>query len=153
MPQGEDHPAPNSAAEPDRPPSPGGWLDGTIYRLRLDDVRRCPPAAPAAAARIGVLVRVTSNINELLVAPRDFKLEAGGVLLESAILQKAPAPCAPLLAPKSLRPGKDTDGVVVFDLPVGFNPEHQPVKLTYQPTRWGGARRVESVLPPEALPR
>jgi hypothetical protein len=43
--------------------------------------------------------------------------------------------------------------VVVFDLPVGFNPEHQPVKLTYQPTRWGGARRVESVLPPEALPR
>jgi hypothetical protein len=127
------------------PPSKGRWLEGTIYRFRLDDVRRCAPPA----GRIGVGVRVTANIPELLVAPRDFKLEAGGVILDSAVAEKAPAGCAPLLAPKSLRGGKTTGGIVLFDIPPGFNPDDRPVRLTYQPTRWGGARRVEAILPSE----
>jgi hypothetical protein len=149
-------PTPSAAdggADSDGPPaSQGTWLDGNIYRFRFDGVRPCPPPGVGAAARIGATVRVMSKMDELLVAPRDFKLEVGGVILESAILQKAPAACAPLLAPKSLRAGKSTDGVVVFDLPPGFNAEHRPVKITYQPTRWGGAKRVEAVLPAGSVP-
>ena len=47
-----------------------------------------------------------------------------------------------------MRAGKTNDGVVVFDVPPEFNPDHRPVKVTYQPTRWGGAKRVEALLPP-----
>ena len=146
-------PAPAAAAEaePDAaspPPSKGSWLEGNIYRFRLDDVRKCPPPSVAGGARIGAVVRVTSKVDEVFVAPRDVKLESGGVILDSAILGKAPGGCGPLLTPKSLRAGKTADGVVVFDLPPGFNPEGRPVKITYQPTRWGGARRVEALLPP-----
>ena len=148
-------PAPPSGEAPDAgapPASKGSWLEGNIYRFRLDDVRTCTPPAPPAVARIGAVVRVTSKLDELMVAPRDVKLESGGVILESAISPQASAACAPLLTPKSLRAGKSTDGVVVFDIPPGFNPEHRPVKVTYQPTRWGGAKRVEAVLSAESLP-
>jgi hypothetical protein len=141
-------PANSEAAAATPPPSKGTWLEGNIYRFRLDDVRKCPPPAVGGGTRIGAVVRVTSKIDEVLVASRDFKLESGGVILDSAILEKAPAGCGPLLAPKSLRAGKTADGVVVFDVPPEFNPEGRPVKITYQPTRWGGARRVEAVLPP-----
>lgn len=127
-------------------PSRGTWVDGRTYRFRLEEVRSCSPPAPDGAARIGAVVRVASNIDELLVAPRDFKLETGGVILDSVVAPKAAAGCAPLLAPRSLRAGKTADGIVVFDIPAGFNPEHRPVRITYQPTRWGGARKVEAVL-------
>src|SRR5687768_14896538 len=43
-------------AEPDTdspPPSKGSWLEGNIYRFRLDDVRKCPPPSVAGGARIG----------------------------------------------------------------------------------------------------
>ena len=147
-------PAP-AAAEPasDRPTTPalGSWLDGTIYRFRLERIRPCPSTV-SGGARVAAVVRVESKINELLVASRDFKLDAGGVILDSAIVQKAPAECGSLLTPKSVRAGKSADGAVVFDLPPGFNPDHQPVRLAYQPTRWGGARRVETVLPSGSLP-
>ena len=142
--------APDAAGPP---PSKGTWLEGNIYRFRLDDVRKCaPPPTLPGAARIGAVVRVTSKVDEVFVAPRDVKLESGGVILDSAILEKAPDGCGPLLAPKSLRAGKTADGVVVFDVPPDFNPEGRPVKITYQPTRWGGARRVEAVLPSGSLP-
>ena len=148
---------PPAAADPDpdtdRPtPAIGGWLDGTIYRFRLEKIRPCPSTV-SGGARVAAVVRVESKINELLVASRDFKLDAGGVILDSAIVQKAPAECGSLLTPKSVRAGKSADGAVVFDLPPGFNPDHQPVRLAYQPTRWGGARRVETVLPSGSLPR
>ncbi len=133
-------------------PAVGTWLDGNIYRFRLEQIRPCPATAPAGS-RVAAVVRVDSKINELLVAPRDFKLDAGGVILDSAIVQKVPAACGVLLTPKSLRAGKSADGAVVFDVPPGFNPDHQPVRLAYEPTRWGGARRVEAVLPPGSLPR
>lgn len=146
-------PGPPASAEAETdtaspPPSKGSWLEGNIYRFRLDDVRKCPPPSVGGGAHLGAVVRVTSKIDEVFVAPRDFKLESGGVILDSAILDKAPGGCGPLLAPKSLRAGKTADGVVVFHLPPGFNPEGRPVKITYQPTRWGGARRVEALLPP-----
>jgi hypothetical protein len=140
-------------AESSPEPSKGRWLEGNIYQFRLDDVRRCTPPALTGFTRIGVLVRVMSKMDELLVAPRDVKLEAGGVILDSTVLPSAPGGCAPMLAPKSLRAGKSTAGVVVFDLPTGFNAEHRQLKVTYQPTRWGGAKRVEAVVPPDALPR
>jgi hypothetical protein len=138
-------------AEP--PASKGTWLDGTIYRFRLDDVRKCPPPGAGSAARIGAVVRVTSKVNELLAAPRDVKLESDGVILESANIPKGPPGCTPLLAPASLRAGKTADGIVLFDIPPGFNPARRPVKLTYQPTRWGGAKRVEALVPPEVFPQ
>jgi hypothetical protein len=141
--------APDADAGP--PASKGTWLEGNIYRFRLDDARQCPPPAAGNAARIGARVRVTSKVDEVFVAPRDVKLESGGVILDSAIVTKAPAGCGPLLAPTSLRAGKTADGVVVFDIPPGFNPERRPVKIMYQPTRWGGAKRVEAVLPAETL--
>jgi hypothetical protein len=134
-------------------PSQGRWLEGNIYQFRVDEIRRCAPPALVGFVRIGILVRVTSKTDELLVAPRDVKLEAGGVILDSTVLSSAPGGCAPMLAPKSLRAGKSAAGVVVFDLPTGFNAEHRPLKVTYQPTRWGGARRVEAVVPPESLTR
>jgi hypothetical protein len=145
-------PPPDDAIDGGAPPaSKGSWLEGNVYRFRLDDVRTCAPPTPPAVARIGAVVRVTSKIDGLMVAPRDVKLESGGVILESAISPQTS--CAPLLTPKSLRAGKSTDGLVVFDIPPGFNPEHRPVKVTYQPTRWGGAKRVEALLPAESLPR
>ncbi len=147
--------ATDAAAAPDADsptPSLGDWLEGNLYRLRLEAVRRCAADA-AGSTRVGLLVRVTSKMDELLVAPRDFKLEAGGVVLDSAVLGKPPAGCAPLLAPKSLRAGKTAGGIVVFDVPAGFAAEPPAVRMTYQPTRWGGARRVEAALPPEALAR
>jgi len=149
-------PAPAAAADPatdeaSPPASKGTWLEGNIYRFRLDDVRRCPPPAVPGGARIGAVVRVTSKVDEVFVAPRDVKLESGGVILESAILQKAPDGCGPLLAAKSMRAGKTNDGVVAFDIPPGFNPDNRPVKITYQPTRWGGAKRVEALLPSGSL--
>ena len=116
--------AETDAATP--PPSKGSWLEGNIYRFRLDDVRKCPPPSDGGGARIGAVVRVTSKIDEVFVAPRDFKLESGGVILDSAMLDKAPGGCGPLLAPKSLRAGKTADGVVVFNLPAGFNAEGRP---------------------------
>ena len=151
--------APPPAASPEAadagtpPASKGAWLEGNIYRFRLDDVRTCPPPPPPAVARIGAVVRVTSKMDELMVAPRDFKLESGGVILDSAISPKTSGACASLLAPKSLRAGKGADGVVIFDIPPGFNPEQRPVKITYQPTRWGGAKRTEVVLPAGSVPR
>jgi hypothetical protein len=145
-------PAPEGAADEASPPaSKGTWLEGNIYRFRLDDVRKCSPPAVAGGARIGVVVRVTSKVDEVFVAPRDVKLQSGGVILDSAIVTKAPDGCGPLLAPKSMRAGKTNDGVVVFDVPPEFNPENRPVKITYQPTRWGGAKRVEAVLPPGSV--
>jgi len=142
-----------SDAESPLEPSQGRWLEGNIYQFRVDEIRRCTPPAFVGFVRVGVLVRVASKMDELLVAPRDVKLEAGGVILESTVLPSAPGGCAPILAPKSLRAGKSAAGVVVFDLPAGFNAEHRPLKVTYQPTRWGGARRVEAVLPPESVSR
>jgi hypothetical protein len=145
---------PPDAVDAGDPPAPKGtWLDGNIYRFRFEDVVSCPPPGIGATARIGAVVRVTSKLNELLVASRDFKLEAGGVILDSAILTKAPAGCAPLLTPKSVGAGKTAAGVVVFDVPAEFNPEQRPVKISYQPTRWGGARKVEALLPPGSIPR
>jgi hypothetical protein len=146
-------PAPEGAAVEASPPpaSRGTWLEGNIYRFRLDDARKCPTPAVAGGARIGAVVRVTSKVDEVFVAPRDFKLESGGVILDSAIVTKAPDGCGPLLAPKSLRAGKSADGVVVFDVPPEFNPDHRPVKITYQPTRWGGAKRVEALMPPGSV--
>ena len=144
----EARPVPAAALAPTASPSGDGWLDGNIYRVRMADARPCPPpAAVAGATRVGVRVHVASKIGDLLVAPRDFKLETGGIVLDSAVIHKAPPACAPLLAPTSLRAGKTTEGVVVFDLPPGFNTARRPVRITYQPTRWGGARRVEAVLP------
>jgi hypothetical protein len=141
-------PGADAATDEATPPaSKGTWLEGNIYRFRLDDVRKCPPPAVAGGSRIGAVVRVTSKIDEVFVAPRDVKLESGGVILDSAIVTKAPDGCGPLLAPKSLRAGKTADGVVVFDVPPEFNPDHRPVKITFQPTRWGGAKRVEALLP------
>ena len=149
-------PAPAPAAEgatdeASAPASKGTWQEGNIYRFRLDDVRKCSPTAVAGGARIGVVVRVASKVDEVFVAPRDVKLESGGVILDSAIVTKAPDGCGPLLAPKSMRAGKTNDGVVVFDVPPEFNPDHRPVKITYQPTRWGGAKRVEALLPPGSV--
>ena len=93
---------------------------------------------------------MTSKVDEVSVAPRDFKLESGGVILDSAMVTKAPDGCGPLLAPKSLRAGKSADGVVVFDFRPEFNPDHRPVR-SLQPTRWGGAKRVEALLPPGSV--
>ena len=143
---------PDDTPDAAAPASKGAWLDGNIYRFRVEQIRPCPSTL-SGGARVAAVVRVDSKIDELLVAPRDFKLDAGGVILDSAIVQKAPAACGALLTPKSLRAGKSADGAVVFDLPPGFNADHQPVRLAYQPTRWGGARRVAAVLPPESLPR
>jgi hypothetical protein len=150
---GADGPTDASADAGGPLPSAGEWLDGRIYRFRLEATRRCAPATNPDSLRIGVVVRVESKMNELLVASRDVKLQSGGIILDSVVIAKAPAGCAPLLGPSSLRAGKATAGAVIFDVPPEMVSANQPVRVVYQPTRWGGAHRVEAALPPGALAR
>ena len=123
-------------------------------QLPLDGGGLAASASPSAAASApaGGTAGVGGGSTGARAALATAGLVSGGVILDSAILAKAPGGCGPLLTPKSLRAGKTADGVVVFEVPAGFNPEHRPVRITYQPTRWGGAKRVEAVLPAASLP-
>lgn len=130
----------------------GLWMEGNIYRLKAEDVRRChadavAAGAPAAPMRLGVRVHITSKLESLLVAPRDLTLESEGVIFQAKVSDKPIPGCAPLLVPRELRWGKTASGIAVFELPAGFKFDVKGPTLAYQPTRWGGAKRTEVRLP------
>jgi hypothetical protein len=156
--------APTPAGDRHGGPSPeqGAWLETASYFFRMDELKRCgsiplpPPEGKAAAsaglpkemAWVGALVRVRASV-QLLVSPRDVTLEKGGVIINPTYVDVPPLPgCAPALSVKTLRAGQVARGYVFYKVPEGFVNGAGVAKLAYQPTRWGGARRVEVTLQP-----
>jgi hypothetical protein len=143
-------------------PEQGAWLETASYFFRMDEIKRCgsiplpPPEGKAAAsaglpkemAWVGALVRVRASM-QLFVSPRDVTLEKGGVIINPIYVDLPPLPaCTPALPVKTLRAGQVARGYVFYKVPQGFADGPGVGKLAYQPTRWGGARRVEVTLQP-----
>jgi len=152
---------PSSASAPAASPEPtdgplevteDGWVDTFSYRMKAIRFLRCPKSARAGTSAdaepssllLGVLVQVRAKYDELLVAPRDFTLEKGGVIVSTEI---EPEPCgiAALLQPRQLKSGQVTTGLVVFRVPeAAFVPA---ATFAYRATRWGGAPRAALSVP------
>jgi hypothetical protein len=91
--------------------------------------------------RVGVFVEVLSKYDNFFLAPRDVKLEKGGVILDAERDVKPGAECSPLLTPTTMMHARTHGGVVVFQVP-----DEAFLKdgvVAFKPTRWGGAPRVE----------
>lgn len=132
--------------------TPGVWLEGNIYRLKVEDVRRCRSNGTAndvdaGIMRLGVRVQIASKLDSLIFAPRDLTLESEGVVFQAKLVDKPTVGCAPVLGRNELRRGKSAIGIAVFDVPSNFKFDARGPTLAYQPTRWGGAKRTEVRLP------
>ena len=81
----------------------------------------------------------------MFVSARDLELRRGGVILNARYINQPLLPgCKPLLPAKQLRIGEDVSGFALFEVPKSFRTTtDDPIVLSYKPTRWGGARRVE----------
>ena len=79
------------------------------------------------------------------MSPRDLELRRGGVILTAKYInQPVLSGCQPLLPAKRLRAGESASGFALFEVPKSFRTTtDDPIVLSYRPTRWGGARRVE----------
>jgi len=141
----------------------GEWAMTGSYKIVLDEIVPCAPAAAAAAetagpdsagatARswVGALVRVGALVNEFVLSPRDFTLERHGVIIQATYVNQPSLPaCLPLLPVKQLRANQIARGFALFDVPARFrNQSTDPFVLAYRPTRWGGAKRTEFEVPP-----
>jgi len=140
---------------PGQDPNVGKWVETSAYKFKVSAVRRCADAAPDAGAppdrplRVGVTVQVFSKYDQLFVTPRDVRLERDGVVLDAERSAKAGPECSPALAPVRANHDQTVSGVVIFQVPdEAFVREGL---ATYQPTRWGGAPRVEIKLRETAL--
>jgi hypothetical protein len=126
----------------------GEWIDAKMYRIRVGRVIRCDdPSAKRAGSsiRLGVELEIAARADNVFVASRDVGLAREGVLVDSVHATEAPKACQPLFQPTTLREGKSTSGVVLFDAPdVEFA---RTAVLTFRPTRWGGAPLTEVKLP------
>jgi hypothetical protein len=130
-------PPPPPAAEDAAPArAAGDWLEGDIYRFRLEQAKRC------GSSQLAAVVRVSSKVPDLFVSARDVTLERDGIIVQSTLATKPPPGCPALLGIKVLRTGKEARGAVLFDIPPGFDVAARPVTFAYHPTRWGGASRV-----------
>ena len=133
-----------------------------MYRFRLERVAACgdvapalgpaQPPAPGAATQlrgesswVGALFSVHAKEPKVFVSPRDLELRRGGVILNARhINQPLLAGCKPLLPAKPLRAGESVSGFALFEVPKSFRRKtDDPIVLSYRPTRWGGARRVD----------
>jgi hypothetical protein len=140
----------------------GAWSENRLYRVRLERVDACGAAAetlgPAQAAAaggarrlrgesswVGAFFRVEAKEPSMFVSPRDLELKRGGVILNARYVnQPLLAGCSPLLPAKRLRAGESAAGFALFEVPSSFRAAtDDPIVLSYRPTRWGGARRVE----------
>ena len=152
---------PAAAAEP---PAGTRMLESGLLTISLEKVAACPPpagdapgaaAAPAGKTWVGFSVRTRSKAEELFITPRDFTLEKGGVILQPRHIDPPKLEsCTPLLKPTQLRPKQGLAGFVLFEVPNGFRTAaaaaaagDPPLVLAFKPTRWGGAKRLEFVLP------
>lgn len=126
----------------------GEWIDAKMYRIRVGRVLRCDDSSATRAGRsvrLGVEVEIAARADNVFVASRDVALAREGVLVDGLHATEAPKACQPLFQPTTLREGKSTSGVVLFDAPdVEFA---RTAVLTFRPTRWGGAPLTEVKLP------
>lgn len=125
----------------------GTWADAAPYRFRVTRVERCPRArsapASASAARLGFSVQILSKYDGLLVHPRDLHLEKNGVIHDS---EPSGTGCGgPALTPIVAKHGQTVAGVVTFQLTT--DADARSAKVVFEPTRWGGAPRVEVSVP------
>ena len=122
------------------------------YDVQLDRAVRCQPAAGSANGDriwVGFAVRVRSRTKGLFVTARDFSLEKQGIVLQPRHVNPPLLDgCLPLLRQKQLDANSDPNqGFVLFEVPARFRNDAVPITLAYQPTRWGGAARVELSVP------
>jgi hypothetical protein len=163
VPPAEDHGPDGSAAnDNDMVVATGEWSEAKQYKFRLERVASCgapaatlgpaQPTAPSATSAfkgettwVGALFSVQSKDKTLFVSPRDLELRRGGVILNARHINQPLLPgCKPLLPAKPLRAGEDVSGFALFEVPKSFRTTTEdPIVLSYKPTRWGGARRVE----------
>ena len=117
-----------------------------MYSFRVGEIRRCGPGTPL---RLGMIVSVVSRIDGLLLAPRDFALKHGGVILQTEINPKPEGACRSLLVSRSVLKGEVASAMVIFALP--DESYARPARLAYQATRWGGAPAL--AVPVARVPR
>ena len=161
VPTAEDH-GPDGGATTDLTVvATGDWTENKQYKFRLERVASCgapsatlgpaqPTAAPISAFRgettwVGALFSVEAKDKSVFVSPRDMELRRGGVILNARHINQPLLPgCKPLLAPKQLKVGENVSGFALFEVPKSFRiTTDDPIVLSYKPTRWGGARRVD----------
>jgi hypothetical protein len=131
------------------------WIETPSYKFKFGGIKRCTTAAAgegsAAGAfpTLGFTVEVAPKQGQIFVSPRDVALERGGIILEAKYLDQKPVhDCTPLLPQRQIRVGQSVRGTVMFDIPPSFSSGSGPIKLSYRPTRWGGAPRVEVKIEP-----
>ena len=140
------------AAPPAATAPPGQKLEGPRYDVQLERTVRCRPAAGSPAGDrtwVGFAVTVRSRTKGLFVTARDFSLEKQGIVLQPRHINTPLLEgCLPLLRQKQLDANTEPNqGFVLFEVPARFRNDDVPLTLAYQPTRWGGAARVELVVP------
>jgi hypothetical protein len=140
----------------------GDWTESKQYKFRLERIASCGapaptlgPAQPTAVRAsttfkgetswVGALFTVQAKEKSVFVSARDLELRRGGVILNARHINQPLLPgCKPLLPAKQLRSGEDVSGFALFEVPKSFRTTtDDPIVLSYKPTRWGGARRVE----------
>ena len=161
VPAAEDHGPEGGAVTDTTIVASGDWTENKQYKFRLERVAACgapsatlgpaqPTAAPISAFRgettwVGALFTVEAKDKAVFVSPRDMELRRGGVILNARHINQPLLPgCKPLLAPKPLKVGENISGFALFEVPRSFRTTtDDPIVLSYKPTRWGGARRVD----------
>lgn len=127
--------APSAFVRPDGKPSE--LIDLGLYQFRVQSFARCGKPPATSKPLVVATVQVNAKGSDLFVAPRDVNLEKDGVIFASLPNDKLPKECGAALAPVQLRPSGSANGVVGFELPSDV--DVKGAKLTYKPTRWGGA--------------
>lgn len=129
---------------------PGEWIENTSYRLRLETIASCgeAPARPGVGI-VSLKIRYEARIRDVFFSPRDLRMQRGGVILEPEPVRPCNLErgCCVQLPAQRLRKGQRIEGSVLFAVPNSFRAMSKPIALAYQPTRWGGAARVEIHLP------
>jgi hypothetical protein len=146
--------APERAAGPDA--GLGRWVESPSFKFKVTSVATCADvdigrdegkdaAAPAIPedrpVRVGVTVHVLSTYDGLFVSGRDVSFEKDGVIVRSEIDARPSAGCIGLLESTTLKHDETASGVVIFQLP--DQAFARTGTIAFQPTRWGGAPRLE----------
>jgi hypothetical protein len=136
------------------PPAAGQWVETALYRFRLDELVSCASAPDGGADAhrevpwLGARVRIAATAMPLFVTPRDVTLRRGGLILDPQYLDQPALPrCAPLLPLKQLGADQEARGFVLFRLAPSLRAGRGPIAIAYHPTRWGGSRGVEVIVP------
>ena len=144
----------------------GKWSEHRLYRFRIERVAACgAPSRPLGPAQhpavggsgqfrgetswVGAFLSIEAKQPALFVSPRDLEMRRGGVILNARHINQPLLPgCQPLLPARQMRAGESLGGFALFEVPRSFRTTtDDPIVLSYQPTRWGGARRVEVPIP------